>query len=92
MGTPWERLGSGISGPGVKTIIEEVEEHNGLIEIINEYTGNWWHSIGGHPITYRSQVPCLDTPTFAQMGSYGGMFAEGAASGPWLPKQSSRRA
>jgi len=75
MGTPWGRLGSGISGPGVKTIIEEVKEYNGLIEIIYEFTGNWWHSISGHPIAYRSQAPCLDKPTCTQMGSYGGMFA-----------------
>jgi len=65
----------GRDGPGIRTIIEEVEEYNGLIEIVNEFTGNWWESIGGHPIAYRGQGPCKDEPTFSKLENYGGMFA-----------------
>ena len=65
----------GQKGPGIHTVLYEVEEYNGLIEIINEFTGNWWESIGGHSIPYRSAKPCRDVPTYSVMGEYGGMFA-----------------
>jgi hypothetical protein len=66
----------GRNGPGITTIIEEVEEYNGRIEIVNEFTGNYWGSIGGHPIAYRGPGPSKDIPTYTVLGNYGGMFAK----------------
>ena len=65
----------GTDGPGKRSLIFEVEEFGGLIEIINEFTGNWLDSIGGHPKAYRSRIPSEDIPTFTELGQYGGMFA-----------------
>jgi len=65
----------GRPGPGIRTVIYEMEECNGLLEIVSEFTGNWRNSIGGHPIVYRGAEPSQDVPTYSVMGSYGGMFA-----------------
>ena len=65
----------GREGPGKRTLIFEVEEYKGLIEIVNEFTGNWFDSIGGHPMRYRSAVPSVDPPTPTKLTVYGGPFA-----------------
>jgi arabinan endo-1,5-alpha-L-arabinosidase len=62
-------------GPGIKTCLYEMEEvHYGLLEIVNEFTGNWWGSIGGHPIAYRAREPVTAEPLHSRLGSYYGFF------------------
>jgi len=65
----------GKGGPGMRVLIYEVEECNGLIETVNEFTGNWFDAIGGHPAKYRSAVPCRVEPEYTRLANYGGPFA-----------------
>jgi hypothetical protein len=70
----------GVDGPagrgtGPKTCIYEMEEvYYGLIEIVNEFTGNWWASIGGHPIAYRAREATTAEPVYSKLGNYSGPF------------------
>jgi len=65
----------GKDGPGMRVLIYEVEEANGLIETVNEFTGNWFDSIGGHPGKYRSAVPSAVEPEYTRLMQYGGPMA-----------------
>ena len=68
-------LGAGTKGPGIKTVMYELEEvYYGLLEIVNEFTGNWWGSIGGHAIPYRARVPVTAEPRYSTLADYSGPF------------------
>lgn len=65
---------AGVRGPGVRTLLFEMEERDGLVELVSECTGNWNAAIGGHGIVYRGAAAEKDAPAFTAMGSYGGPF------------------
>ncbi len=66
---------AGTKGPGIKTVMYELEEvYYGLLEIVNEFTGNWWGSIGGHAIPYRTRVPVTAEPRYSTLADYSGPF------------------
>ena len=65
----------GQKGPGPKTCMYELEEvYYGLLEVVNEFTGNWWGSTGGHAIPYRARVPVTAEPRYTKLADYSGPF------------------
>lgn len=60
--------------PGPRVLMFEMEEvYYGVIEVVNEFTGNWRRNIGGHALAYRN-TPTDDIPTYSKLGNYAGFF------------------
>ena len=57
-------------GPKMLTIFE-MEEKGDDLHIINEITGNWYHTVGGNALPYKKDVPCTDEPAFTRLGLSG---------------------
>jgi arabinan endo-1,5-alpha-L-arabinosidase len=56
-------------GPKMVTFFE-MEEKDGDLHIVNEITGNWFHTVGGNAEKYKSPIPCTDEPAFTKLGNY----------------------
>jgi hypothetical protein len=57
-------------GPKMLTMFE-MEEKGGDLHIINEITGNWYHTVGGNALPFKKDVPCTDEPAFTKLGPTG---------------------
>ena len=47
-----------------RILLFEMSETSDSLHIVNEVTGNWYQSIGGHGAAYAYKSPCLETPCF----------------------------
>jgi len=64
-------------GPKMVTLFE-MEEKGGDLHIVNEVTGNWYHTIGGNAEKYKYDIPCKDEPAFTRLApsGYAAYFGE----------------
>ena len=70
-------------GPKMTTFFE-MEEKGGDLHIINEITGNWYHTVGGHAERFKSDTPLQVEPAFTHIGPSGwaAVYGGGAQTVP----------
>ncbi len=52
--------------PRKRMLLFEMEETESALHIVNEVTGNWYGSLGGHGARYAYADPCREIPCFAR--------------------------